>query len=241
MIATLDALVAGELLAVRTTRAAGRIVAALAGFLLLTGWAPTLLVGAQHAPHTLSEGSATIGITVALLVGVHQTAGDLQHGMTRTLALVTPSRARVHLAQLVTAALLGAVIGTLTAALGTLIQAVLGTLDLPAADVVRVAAGTLIASTLYAASGAAAGLLARGQALGTALVLLWTYLAEPFVARLSYTAYTLLPGGAREALLRHASAHHHIPSMPTGTLLLLAFTLLVAAIAIATTRRVDLT
>jgi hypothetical protein len=64
--------------------------------------------------------------------------------------------------------------------------------------------------------------------------LLWIYVAEPFIAQQSYHIYSSLPGGLREALLHHTSAHHHIPSAATGAATLAIY--VAAAIALALTR-----
>jgi hypothetical protein len=52
------------------------------------------------------------------------------------------------------------------------------------------------------------------------VVVLWSHALEPFISTLSYNLYIYLPGGERESLVRHVSAHHHIPPTRVNGLIL---------------------
>jgi hypothetical protein len=77
-----------------------------------------------------------------------------------------------------------------------------------------------VAAALSGLLGAAVGLLLRNPALAACVIVLWSYAVEPFISTLSYRVYRYLPGGAREALVRHVSAHHHVPPPQLGGLIL---------------------
>src|SRR5262249_51455127 len=129
-------------------------------------------------------------------------------------------------------AITGACLGAACMLLAELLQA----LTTPAATPhpVQLAVGGSVLSAGYAVLGAALGTLAANQPLAIASALLWIYVAEPFIAAQSYHIYSSLPGGLREALLHHTSAHHHIPSAATGAATLAIHA--AAAIALALTR-----
>jgi len=199
------------------------------------------LFGHHQDPHTVLEGAATIAAVTAMLLGALQTAGDLNNGMSRALLLVEPRRLRVLGTQLLISLSLGAGVGTAAALLADTSQAVLGRLDLPAASIVTVGLGTTAAAALCGLLGAAAGVLLRNAALAACVIVLWSYAAEPFISTLSYSLYTYLPGGARESLVRHVSAHHHLPPPLAGGLILAGYAIAAALAAALTFTRRDLT
>jgi hypothetical protein len=118
-------------------------------------------------------------------------------------------------------------------------QAALGRLDLPATTVVSIGVGTAVAAALGGLLGAALGVLLRNTALAAGVIVLWSYALEPFVSTLSYNVYIYLPGGARESLVQHVSAHHSIPPPLVGGLILLAIGAAGALVAALTFSRQD--
>lgn len=205
---------------VTTTRVALPGLVAMAAFVVLTGLAPAVVFGQHRDPHTVLEGSATFAVVTAMLLGALQTAGDLQNGMCRALLLVEPRRLRVLGAQLLVSLGLGAGVGAAAALLADSTQAALGRLDLPATTIVSIGLGTAVAASLCGLLGAAVGVVLRNAALAACVVVLWSYALEPFISMLSYNVYIYLPGGARESLVQHASAHHYIPPPLVGGFIL---------------------
>lgn len=234
-------LFAAQLIALRTTRTAIWIVGVLAGYVVLSGWAPALLIGRQHAPHTMLEGTGALSVTIGYLAGGVLTAAQYRHGLARALLLARPSRTALHAAQLGTAALVGVTLGAIDATLGVAAQASSGQLNLPAGETILVATGMLAATTAATIIGATIGTLTRSLSLAVAAPLLWIYVVEPLIAQLSYPLYTVLPGGIREALLRHTSPHHHIPAQPVGLAIAVGWCLAfaVAAAVVLANRDVD--
>ena len=225
---------------VATTRIAVPGVLAMAAFVVLTGLAPAVLFGQHQDPHTVLEGGATVAAVTAMLLGALQTAGDLQNGMSRALLLVEPRRLRVLGAQLLVSLALGAGVGAAAALLAGSTLAVLGRPGLPAASIVAVGLGTAVAASLCGLLGAAAGVLLRNAALAACVIVLWSYAAEPFLSTLSYSIYIYLPGGARESLVGHVSAHHYIPPPLAGGLILAGYASAAALAAALTFTRRDL-
>src|SRR5215469_3867183 len=133
---------------VGTTRIALPGGLALAAYVILTGLAPAVLFGQHRDTHTLLEGTATVAVVTAMLLGALQTAGDLQNGMSRALLLVEPRRLRLLGAQLLVSLALGAGVGMFAALLADSTQAVLGRLDLHATTVAAIGLGTAVAASL---------------------------------------------------------------------------------------------
>ena len=226
---------------VATTRIALPGVVAMAAFVVLTGLAPAVLFGQHRDPHTVLEGTATVAVVAAMLLGGLQTAGDLQNGIIRALLLVEPRRLRLLAAQLLVSLGLGATVGAAAALLADSTQAALGRLDLPAASLVTVGLGTAVTASLCGLLGAAAGVVLRNPALAACVIVLWGYALEPFISTLSYRVYIYLPGGARESLAGHVSAHYYIPPPVVGGLILVGWASAAALAAALTFRRRDVT
>jgi len=226
---------------VTTTKIAVPGVLALAAFVVLTGLAPAVLFGQHRDTHTVLEAGATVAAVTAMLLGALQTAGDLNNGMTRALLLADPRRLRVLGAQLLVSLGLGATVGAAAALLADSTQAVLGQLNLPAASLVSIGLGTAVTAALCGLLGAAAGVVLRNPALAACVIVLWGYALEPFISTLSYRVYIYLPGGARESLVGHVSAHHYIPPPVVGGLILAGWASAAALAAALTFRRRDVT
>lgn len=225
---------------VGTTRIALPGGLAMAAYVVLTGLAPAVLFGQHRDTHTLLEGTATVAVVTAMLLGALQTAGDLQNGMSRALLLVEPRRLRLLGAQLLVALGMGAGVGAAGALLADGTQAALGRLDLAASTLVSLGVGTTVAAGLGGLLGAAVGLLLRNAALAACVIVLWSFVLEPFISTLSYSVYIYLPAGARESLVQHVSAHHYIPPPPVGGLILAGIAAAAALAAALTFSRQDI-
>jgi hypothetical protein len=239
----MSALVAAELLKLRTTRTGAWFLLGVGALVALAVLAPATLVGRKHDPHTVVEGAATLALTLTLLLGIVMSAGDEQHGGVVSSLLVAPRRGRLVGAKAVAAGLVGAVCALLAAALsiGLVVLQALGGPGLTASEALLTAAGIVAAGPLFALLGLGVGSVLRSQALAIGASLLWLYAGEQLVSQVSYPAYLWLPSGAREALLRHVSATHHIPPMWVGGLLLAAYGLCACGAAALVLPRRDLT
>jgi hypothetical protein len=226
---------------VATTKIAIPGLLAMVAYVILTGLAPAVLFGQHRDPHTVLEASAAVAAVTAMLLGALQTAGDLNNGMTRAVLLAEPRRLRVLGAQLLVSLGLGATVGAAAALLTDSTQAALGRLDLPAASLVSIGLGTAVTASLCGLLGAAAGVVLRNPALAACVIVLWGYALDPFISTLSYRVYIYLPGGARESLVRHVSAHHYIPPPVVGGLILAGWASAAALAAALTFTRRDVT
>jgi hypothetical protein len=217
-------LLAGELLKLRTTRAPALLLAGFVALVLLALTGPSMLVGSRHTSHPLIEGVGTLATVFALLLGIIISAGDQLHGTLRATLLIEPRRQRLFAARLAIAAGAGLSIGALAALLATTV-APLTTTPLSGKEALLTSLGLTAASVLFALLGHAAGTIAGNQTIAVAVSLVWLLVIEQLIAQTSYIAYSYLPGGSREALLRHHSHAHHIPPMWLGALTLVAYAL----------------
>ncbi len=225
------ALLRAQIRIVFTTQVAIPAGLAVVAYVLITGLSPVVLFGQHLSPHTVLEGSATIAVVSSMLIGALQTSGDIQNGMTRALLLVRPARIQLVAVQLAIGLCMGLALGAIAGTLTDTTQSLLGRLTLPTSDVVSVGAGTVFASTLAGGVGAALGVALGDPALAGLTVVVWSYALEPFISSLSYSIYVYLPGGARESLVQHVSAHHYVPPPAIGGVILLVETAVLAAVA----------
>jgi hypothetical protein len=146
-------------------------------------------------------------------------------------------------AKVVAAMAVGALFATITAVLSIGIELVFPAHAAPIStlEAILTAVGIVVAGPLFAMLGIGAGTILRSQPLAVGASLVWLYVGELFVSQLSYPAYTWLPGGAREALVRHVSATHVIPPMWVGGLVLAVYGLGACAIGAGLLRKRDLT
>jgi hypothetical protein len=225
-----NALLASETLKLRTTRAPVLLRAGFIAIVFLALSGPSALVGSRHTGHPLVEGIGTLAIVFALLLGINISAGDQQHGTLRASLLIQPRRTPLFAAKLITASGAGLTIGALAALLATTL-APIATTPLSYKEALLTSLGLAGASILFALIGNAAGTLAGNQTVAVAAVLIWLFIIEQLIAQTSYSAYSFLPGGSREALLRHHSNAHHIPPMWLGGLTLAGYTLVFSVAA----------
>lgn len=235
--------VAAELLKLRTTRTGRLFLLAVVALVTISVTAPSVLVGGKHDPHTVVEGAASLALTLTLLLGITMSAGDEQQGGVVNSLLVAPQRARLVVAKVVAAVAIGALFATIAAILSIGLEILIpsGAAPLSAEEALLTAGGIMAAGPLFAMLGIGVGTILRSQALAVGASVLWLYVGELFVSQLSYPAYTWLPGGAREALVRHVSATHAILPMWMGGLVLTMYGLGTCAIGAWLLRRRDLT
>jgi ABC-2 type transport system permease protein len=232
--------VAAELLKLRTTHTGGLFLLAVVALVAISVSAPSVLVGGKHDPHTVVEGAASLALTLTLLLGITMSAGDEQQGGVVNSLLVAPRRARLVVAKVVAAMAVGVLFAAITALLSIGIELIFpaSAARISAKESLLTAGGIMVAGPLLAIG---VGTILRSQALAVGASLVWLYVGELFVSQLSYPAYTWLPGGDREALLRHVSATHVIPPMWAGGLVLAVYGLGMCAIGAWLLSQRDLT
>jgi ABC-2 type transport system permease protein len=236
-------LILAELLKPRTTRTGVLFLAGVAALVAIAVTAPGALVGQKHDPHTIVEGAASLALTLTLLLGITMSAGDEQHGDLVNSLLVAPGRVRLVVAKALAGVVAGALLALITAlsAIGLVEVTSPGTSGLPTQEIMLTASGILLAGPLFALIGIGVGIVLRSQAVAVGASLVWLYAGEQLISQLSYPVYLWLPGGAREALLRHVSTTHTIPPMWVGGVLLVAYAVGACAVGATLLRRRDLT
>src|SRR5262249_30972034 len=157
--------------------------------------------------------------------------------------LQAPRRGRLVMAKALAAACAGVLLGLVAAVLSLGLELLdpSGATRLATAETLWTGAGIVVASPLFAVLGVGFRLIVRSQALAIGAILVWLLAAEQLISQWSYPAYVWLLGGAREALLRHASTSHHIPPMWVGALMLAAYACGVCALGAGLLTRRDLT
>jgi ABC-type transport system involved in multi-copper enzyme maturation permease subunit len=173
-----------------------------------------------------------------MVLGIHMTAGEYRHKTITWAYLVTPRRGHVITAKLLSAGLLGTLVGVV-AAVGTGVATpiMLSSTGHPAftAAVPGVLLSSVLLTALWAVLGASLGLLIRNLSAATAVAFIW-------FAYVEWMLFTFLPGigrwlptGASEAIV--GFSRNGFPStggllpMWGGALVFLGYALVAAAVA----------
>lgn len=238
-------LVSAEWLKLRTTRVLyGTIPATIA--ISVAAVAGTILSG--HAAELgTAEGIRRVfsvtgaGAVVVLVVGVLVTTGEFRHGTAVDTFLTSPQRRDVVAAKLLTSAILGLAVGTLTAlvALGTasvLYRQQAAVLPFASRDVWLGLSGTLVYTTLFAVLGVALGVLVRNQVFAIAGALAWIAIVEHTLVNLIPAVGRWLPAGAGQAIVRTPIGGLLSPLAGIAVLGAYAVVIAVIGIRIETTR-----
>jgi ABC-2 type transport system permease protein len=202
-----SALLAAELLKLRTTR----MVYGLLGALLAIVAIATVAVIADSSVEDLSrdqEGlfaAPATGIVFVLLLGVMLMAGEFRHGTITQTLLVTPARWKVLLAKIVAGGALGFAFGVIS----ELFAVVLGSplLVLKGVDISfdndawRLVVGVVVASTITGMLGVSLGSLIRNQVVAIVVVFAWLLIVEPTLGAILEDNAKLTPGGAIAAVV----------------------------------------
>ena len=244
-----------KLRATRSTGLAAMAVLALGAALAV---ANVLLAGTgQNAPldedafqHIVRAPTGVLGFAM-LLLGVLTAAGEYRHGTIVTTLLAQPHRGRVAMAKLSAVGLAGALLAVATAAVSAAVGLpLLAGQDAPAIDWGPVPTGLLVlvaTGVLYGAVGVGLGLLLRNQAAALTLALLWWFVMERIVPVVlgEPQAIKWLPGGAATAFAGLGDGSGAGPDglLPPwqGGLLLTAYAVAIAALAVVVLRRRDQT
>jgi ABC-2 type transport system permease protein len=190
-----------------------------------------------------SAGSA--GAVFALVLGILGMTTEYRHQTVSSTFLATPRRSRVVTAKMLAHAGVGLGIGlaccALTAALAVPLLAAKDAAHLSTSTILAILAGALMTTALYAVMGVAVGALIRNQVAAILGALVWLLLVEALVVAFLPEVGRWLPGGAASALLQASTFGNDLLAPWAGALLLLAYALLFAGVAMRTTLRRDVT
>jgi ABC-2 type transport system permease protein len=198
----------------------------------------------QHALFAIGVGGAG---PLAAILAAAGTAGEFRHRTAAATFLAEPRRARVITAKLITYLLAGAgyalacVAVSLAVALPWL--AARGTPVSPAGHGNLAVLGTVIISAaVFGVTGAGLGALLGGEVITIAGLLLYLYVAEPLLSRItalgSVTAY--LPGVAADGLTQASQAGVRLLPPWQGGLVFAAWAAAIACAGAAVTTRRDI-
>ncbi|WP_432945740.1 hypothetical protein ACQPXM_06365 [Kribbella sp. CA-253562] len=193
---------------------------------------------------TAAGGAQTL---VAVLAAIGMTS-EYRHRTAITTFLATPHRAQVVAAKLITYALTGAGYGLACVAVVTAIawpwlsaRGIDPTLT--GNGIPATVAGVVVAVTAFAVLGVGLGALLRDQVAAVVGLLVYLFVAEPIVTRISalqeWTVY--LPGPSASALTQITLTDQDFLQPWQGGLALAAYGLVVAAAGLWRTTRLDLT
>jgi hypothetical protein len=210
--------------------------------------------GIPNIPHTTQQlrnllGSGFEGYLFALLLGVLMVTTEFRHKTVTTSFLVTPRRPQFVGAKLVTAAILGAVLAAvlLVATLiggGITLVAQGGSFSDLARQIPAVAPGMILVFALFAILGVGVGSVLTNQIAAIIVVLGWFIILEGILTALVHGAARWVPTGAATAasnLTRGRGADFGLFNWWQGTLLMLAYGLVFAAVGSYFLTRRDIT
>lgn len=247
----MSALIAAELLKLRTTRS---LWFATGAILVLSLALPVIIAVSPDGPgmpeltptvlaETLRAPARLIGGAV-LLVGLLAAAGEYRHHTVLTTRLVEPRQLRVLAAKMIAVGAVGLAVGLLAdvvaAAAGGIALSVNGIAVEPLShQVPRIAATVALLVALHGLAGVAVGSVIRSTAGAVGATLLWVFVIEgvvPVVTRRPEIVHWL-PGGAVQDVLAMDAAPDGLAPWAAGALLAGYIGALVVTAATLDTRR----
>lgn len=215
--------------------------------------------GGTHAPLETFTGALTGGVQTSYMVtaiaGIAAVAGEYRHRTVTPSYLAVPDRGKLISAKLIVLFGYGAVIGLLVMIVCSLIAAPWlssrgafnGSLEV--VGVMRAVLGGIAAIAILTALGVAIAALIHNQLAAVGGLMVYLFAIEPSVHNLEATrdVYPFLPGGAVQALTYTGSTTFGSPTGATllnpwlGAAVLLAYALVLTAIAVVTTLKTDVT
>jgi ABC-2 type transport system permease protein len=239
--------VSAELVKMRTTRTFWGLAGATLGLVML---AVVLVLALTDNPFDESEVRSLLSTAggaglLMLILGAVFSAGEYRHGTIAWTLLVTPVRLRVAVGQALAAAVAGATVSLVTAALTAVVALPwLGAKDaasLSGGEVLGIFGGGILYGALAAAFGAGLGALLRNQVVAVVLVLVLLFVVDPTLTALldGYDRFSLgglqtsITGGSEEDF-----GGEELLPVGVAALVWVAYTaVLVAAAALLTSRR----
>jgi ABC-2 type transport system permease protein len=232
--------IAAELFKLRTTRTSWGVTLGSLGLVVLISVIGALAgdfdSGDDDPGRDLLQISGLVQI-FALVLGILSVATEFRHGTVTPSLLAVPDRARLMLAKLVTAIVVGALLGLVATGLcAALVLPLLSSRDIAtgtdSGEVVKLIAGNGAASALYAAIGVGLGALIRNQVGAIIGALGWLFLIEPLLGLIpGFEDVTTkwFPSGAANALAGTSETTDALGQVPAGLLLAAYAALFVAA------------
>lgn len=199
---------------------------------------------AIEGQRTLLASAASAAAPLAAVLGAIGIAGEFRHRTATPTFLASPRRSRVVAAKLATYAITGggyaAVCLGVAIAIGWPWLAADGIrLELTHPDILATLAGVTIAAATFGTIGVGLGALLRDQVATIVGLLIYLFVVEPILTGVgSLEALTnYLPGPARNALTGTALTTRTFLEPWQGTLVLLAYAVVLAGAGAAATRR----
>ena len=229
----MSALLAAEILKLRTTRLLLWLGLILAGVVALSvvGTIATAgefgeAFGSFNWESTVVS-AAGIATLFALLAGVLSLTAEYRHGTVAWTFLATPKRERVVLAKAAVSALAGAGLAVLAAVVALAIaipwlSARGMPLDVGSGELWRNVGGLLVGCAFWAAFGVGLGGIIRNQVAAVVVALIWFPVLEPLIGAINNEVGRYLPSAAVEAMLGGAGTADPLPR-PTATALTVAY------------------
>jgi ABC-2 type transport system permease protein len=235
-----------EFLKLRTVRSPLLLLAA-AQLVVLAGVSGLFISGANlddPATPLRAIGHAGLVSMFSLVLGIIGVAGEYRHKTITDTYLGTPKRGRVITAKLVTYAIAGAVFGLVSALVAFAATALWlagkgSSLDLSDGAVWRTLIGCVIWNACFAAVGVGLGALVRNLVGAVAVALAWIALVEGIVGQLVGGFDRWLPFNSGLALEDVPTPSVDLLPQWGGGLVLAAYALLFALLAVSTTVRRD--
>ncbi len=210
--------------------------------------------GIPDYPHTTQQlrnllGAGFTGYLLALLLGVLMVTTEFRHKTVTTSFLVTPHRPQFVGAKLISAAILGALLAVIML-VATLIGGGItlvtqgGSFSALVHQIPPVAPGMILVFALFAILGVGVGSVLTNQVAAIVVSLGWFIILEGILVSLVNGAARWVPTGAAAAasnLTRGRGANFGLFNWWQGTLLMLAYGLVFAAIGSAILTRRDIT
>jgi len=235
-----------EFLKLRTIRSPLLLLAA-AQLVVLAGVSGLFISGADLADPTTplsAVGHAGLVSMFSLLLGIIGVAVEYRHKTITDTYLGTPRRGQVITAKLLTYTAAGAVFGLVSAVVAVAVTALWlsgkgSSLDLSDAALWRTLAGCVIWNACFAAIGVGLGALIRNLVGAVAVALAWIALVEGIVGQLVGDFDRWLPFNSGIALEDMPTPGVELLPPWGGGLVLVAYSLLFALLAVSTTVRRD--
>jgi ABC-type transport system involved in multi-copper enzyme maturation permease subunit len=235
-----------ELLKIRSTRTSiGLLVGLVALALLFTILTCTLspapqVVGEQNQISLLSFGS--IAGVFAALAGIMLFTSEYRFGTIRPSVLFNPNRNRLFVSKIVAGALSGLVFGVigegLVFSIGLIIlKARSIPITMTSANVTELIVGAIIGTALWGAIGVAVGAIVPNQVGAVISLLAWGFVAENLVFGFLPKIGRFLPVHASDSMMGPTQ----IQLLPgnVGTVVLVAWTVVLASVGIVMLKRRD--
>lgn len=245
------ALVASELVKLRSTRTFAGVTGAGLGLLLFVVILAASLgeFGFGDRPFTDLIGGSQIVAIFALVIGILAISTEFRHGTVTPSLLAVPDRARWAVSKLLANGLAGLLFGLVAAVASSLVVLLIFAVrDIsPGADagtVAQIVFGTMLSAGLLAALGVGLGAIVRNQAGAIVIGLVWLFVLEALIAGLVPSLDEPISRYGVNGLLTGLSGSEdggdHLAQVPAGLLLALYAAAFLAA-GILLLRRRDVT